>query len=40
MKPWIGLPLLGVLIQSARTVLQKNLTGRLSVGGATYSRFL
>jgi drug/metabolite transporter (DMT)-like permease len=40
MEPWIGLSLLGVLIQSARTVLQKNLTGRLSVGGATYSRFL
>ena len=40
MEPWIGLSLLGVLIQSARTVLQKNLTGRLSVGGATYSLFL
>lgn len=40
MESWIGLSLLGVLIQSGRTVLQKNLAGRLSVGGATYSRFL
>lgn len=40
MEPWIGLTLLGVLIQSGRTVLQKRLVGRLSVGGATYARFL
>lgn len=40
MEPWIGLTLLGVLIQSGRTALQKTLVGRLSVGGATYARFL
>jgi len=40
MEPWIGLTLLGVLIQSSRTVLQKRMVGRLSVGGATYARFL
>jgi len=40
MEPWIGLTLLGVLIQNSRTVLQKNLVGKLSVGGATYARFL
>ena len=40
MEPWILLTLVGVLIQSSRTVLQKNLIGRLSVGGATYARFL
>ena len=40
MEPWIGLSLLGVLIQSGRTALQKSLVGRLSVGGATYARFV
>ena len=40
MEPWIGLTLLGVLIQSGRTALQKTLVDRLSVGGATYARFL
>jgi drug/metabolite transporter (DMT)-like permease len=40
MEPWIAITLLGVLVQNSRTVLQKNLVGKLSVGGATYARFL
>jgi drug/metabolite transporter (DMT)-like permease len=40
MEPWIALTLVAVLIQSGRTVLQKNLVGRLSVMGATYARFI
>jgi drug/metabolite transporter (DMT)-like permease len=40
MELWIILTLIAVLIQSGRTVLQKNLVGRLSVWGATYARFI
>lgn len=40
MELWIALTLVAVLIQSGRTVLQKNLVGRLSVWGATYARFI
>jgi drug/metabolite transporter (DMT)-like permease len=40
MELWIVLTLVAVLIQSGRTVLQKNLVGRLSVWGATYARFI
>lgn len=40
MEPWIALTLVAVLIQSGRTVLQKNLVGRLSIWGATYARFI
>jgi len=37
---WIVLTLVAVLIQSVRTVLQRNQVERLSVVGATYARFL
>lgn len=40
MELWIPVTLVAVLIQSSRAVLQKNLVGRLSVGGATYARYL
>lgn len=40
MELWIGLTLAAVLIQSVRTVLQRNHVERLSVIGATYARFL
>ncbi len=40
MELWILLTLLGAAIQNARSVLQKNLVGRLSVLGAAYARFL
>lgn len=40
MEFWIALTLVAVLIQSARTVLQRNQVESLSVAGATYARFL
>ena len=40
MQLWIVLTLAAVLIQSVRTVLQRNHVERLSVVGATYARFL
>jgi drug/metabolite transporter (DMT)-like permease len=40
MELWVLFTLIGVLIQSTRTVLQKRLIGRLSVAGSTYARFL
>jgi drug/metabolite transporter (DMT)-like permease len=40
MELWVLFTLIGVLIQSTRTVLQRRLIGRLSVAGSTYARFL
>lgn len=37
---WVAITLGAALAQNLRSILQKRLTGRLSVGGATFSRFL
>ena len=40
MELWIGLTLAAAFLQNLRSLLQKRLTGDLSVNGATYIRFL
>jgi drug/metabolite transporter (DMT)-like permease len=40
MDLWIPLTIAAAAVQAARTALQKHLTGRLTVIGATFSRFL
>lgn len=37
---WVAITLGAALAQNLRSILQKRLTGRLSVGGATFARFL
>lgn len=37
---WVWITLGAAALQNLRSLLQKRLTGRLSVGGATFSRFL
>ncbi len=37
---WVWITLAAAALQNLRSLLQKRLTGRLSVGGATFSRFL
>ena len=36
---WIPITIGAAFLQNVRSMLQKSLTGRLSPGGATYSRF-
>ena len=40
MELWIALTIAAAGVQAVRTALQKHLTGRLTVWGATYARFL
>lgn len=40
MELWLGITLLAAFLQNLRSVLQKRLTGELSVNGAAYVRFL
>lgn len=40
MEPWVLFTLAAASIQIGRTVLQKNMTARLSVRGSAYARFL
>ncbi|MGB1088460.1 MAG: hypothetical protein ACPG06_08830, partial [Alphaproteobacteria bacterium] len=40
MPLWVAITLGAAFAQNLRSILQKRLTGRLSVGGATFSRFL
>lgn len=39
MELWLGITLVAAFLQNARSLLQKRLTGTLSVNGATYVRF-
>ncbi|MSO98092.1 MAG: DMT family transporter [Rhodospirillaceae bacterium] len=39
-EPWVLITLAASVIQTARSVLQKNMTARLSVSGSTFARFL
>ena len=39
MELWLGITLIAAFLQNARSLLQKRLTGQLSVNGATYIRF-
>ena len=39
MELWIPITIAAAFLQNVRSVLQKQLTGRLSVNGATYVRF-
>ena len=39
MELWIGLTITGAFLQNLRSLLQKRLTGELSVNGAAYVRF-
>lgn len=39
MELWISITIAAAFLQNVRSVLQKRLTGRLSVNGATYVRF-
>ncbi len=39
MELWLGITLVAAFLQNARSLLQKRLTGKLSVNGATYVRF-
>ena len=39
MELWIGLTIAGAFLQNLRSLLQKRLTGELSVNGAAYVRF-
>ncbi|MEM6382187.1 MAG: DMT family transporter [Pseudomonadota bacterium] len=40
MPLWIPITIAAAFLQNVRSLLQKNLTGRLSVGGATFARFV
>ena len=40
METWLLITLVAAFLQNLRSLLQKNLTGQLSVNGATYVRFL
>ncbi len=40
MDLWIPLTVVAAGVQAARTALQKHLTGRFTVLGATFTRFL
>lgn len=40
MELWLGITLIAAFLQNARSLLQKRLTGDLSVNGAAYVRFL
>ena len=40
MELWFGITLVAAFLQNARSLLQKRLTGNLSVNGASYVRFL
>ena len=40
LEPWIALAIVAAAIQTVRSVLQKEMTARLSVMGSTYARFL
>ena len=40
MELWIGLTIAGAFLQNLRSLLQKRLTGELSVNGAAYVRFV
>ena len=40
MELWLGITVVAAFLQNARSLLQKRLTGALSVNGATYVRFL
>ena len=40
MSPWILLTIAGAFLQNLRSLLQRRLTGNLSVNGAAYVRFL
>ncbi|MBV6658811.1 MAG: DMT family transporter [Devosiaceae bacterium] len=40
MSLWIPIVIAAAFLQNLRSILQKNLTGTLSVGGATFSRFV
>ena len=40
MSPWIVLTIAGAFLQNLRSLLQRRLTGNLSVNGAAYVRFL
>ena len=37
---WLGITLVAAFLQNVRSLLQKRLTGRLSVNGAAYVRFI
>ena len=39
MELWLGVTLCAAFLQNVRSLLQKNLTGKLSVNGASYVRF-
>ena len=39
MELWIPITIAAAFMQNLRSALQKYLKGRLSTGGATYSRF-
>ena len=40
MELWVGLTIAGAFLQNLRSLLQKRLTGELSVNGAAYVRFV
>lgn len=40
MSLWLGITLVAAFLQNVRSLLQKRLTGRLSVNGAAYVRFI
>ena len=40
MELWLGITLVAAFLQNVRSLLQKRLTGELSVNGAAYVRFL
>ncbi len=40
MELWLGITIVAAFLQNARSLLQKRMTGMLSVNGATYVRFL
>ena len=40
MELWLGITLVAAFLQNVRSLLQKRLTGKLSVNGAAYVRFL
>ncbi len=40
MELWLGITIVAAFLQNARSLLQKRMTGVLSVNGATYVRFL
>ena len=40
MELWLGITLAAAFFQNVRSLLQKRLTGELSVNGAAYVRFL